>query len=244
MSPKTMAGIGIALVVGVVFISGAIYYRGVLFPVDSGMGGFFPSGDGKTPMLEDSGIDAEKPSGTPAVDLPPVAEIPINSDMPVNSTEDAQSVLNQTLPELDLSAGSTLEVGDDTTDQQGRRYYQVRQKYMGIDVYGAASVLEVQNSEAEVLYGVTAQNLEVDVSPSYEADEALQMALASSGVSDDRSIEVLQDTPSLIIIVTEEGALLCWVISAFLTSPITEPEVYAVDAHQPKIVLRNPLVHH
>ena len=209
----------------------------------SAAGGDSPTGKGSKPgMTEDSRTDVEKPTGQVSVDLPSVTETPITSDTQVTSADDAQNVLDQTSSTLELGDGSRLEIGGDTVDQQGRRYFQVQQKYKGIDVYGAASVLEVQDGDAEVLYGTTVKDLEVDISPSFEAVEALQIALTNSGVPGNRSIETLGEDPRLIILITDGGSLLCWVIGAYLTNPESAPEIFTIDAHQPRIILRNQIL--
>lgn len=227
--------IAITLYLGITYlIEGELPYGGTTTGASSGKGG---KPDVTVPT------DVEKPTGQVSINVPPASEIPITSGTRVVAPEDAQIVLDRTTSALELGEGSSLDVGGDTVDEQGRRYFQVRQRYKGIEVYGAASVLEVQHDSAEVLYGTTIKDLEVDISPSFDAREALQTALANSGVPGDRAIEMLGDEPRLIILMTDEGGLLCWVIGAHLTNPNSAPQIFTIDAHQPRIILRSPMMH-
>ena len=240
MTRKRIKGFCVLLIIAITLYLGITYlmegeYQGDGTTADSS------SGKGGKPDVTVA-TDVEKPTGQVSIDLPPVAETPITFDTQVDSVEDAQIVLDQTTTSLELGDGSSLEIEGDTVDEQQRRYFQVQQKYKGIEVYGATSVLEVQNNDAEVLYGTTVKGLEVDISPSFGAVEALKIALTNSGVPDNRTIETLNEEPRQIILMTDEGGLLCWVLGAYLTNPDAAPQFFTVDAHQPRIVQQSPMI--
>ena len=236
-------GLGIAVLIGLVAYPGVTACLADSVATGSATGEHASNDKGSaTGAAGHTGANREKPAGPANIALPPVAETPLTSAMQVTSVKDAQRVLDQAGATLALGDGSRLEIEGHTTDARGRDYFQVQQKYEGINVYGAASVLEVQDGAVELLYGTTVPGLEVDTSPSYEAVEALQIALANAGVPAERGIETLGEQPGLIILVTDEGSLLCWVIAAYLTNPQRAPEIFTVDAHQPEILLRSQML--
>lgn len=200
-----------------------------------------PEGKPPAPMPEESG---DKPSGSSTeLSLPTVTEHEIPTGARVVDAAGAQAVVSSTQESLGLGAGSELSVGKSSADELGNTYFEVQQRYRGIEVYGARSVLEVSDGEVGQLYGTWVQDLELDVAPAFEALEALRRALLESGVPENRVAGDIHE-PRLIVYLSEEGAALAWLAQFALTNPDAPLETFVVDAHVPKVLARQAVVRH
>ncbi len=184
--------------------------------------------------------DAE-PAKAPRPDieqsLPAVTDVEIPDKPQVSNENDAQKVLSRQQEHLGLGAGSALEITSSSRDEYGNEYYHVEQRYKGLPVRGSQSNLEIEQGHAQVLSGVWVANIELNTEPTYSAAEALRQALDDQGVPADREL-TFQGEPELLVFAANDKAHLCWRIQATLSNPVTAPEIYIVDAHQPMILLQ------
>jgi len=204
------------------------------------------SGDGSP---SDSTEKSEKPGGTtnqsdkkvphtPTLELPSVTDEEITPGTTVSSTGEAQEVINDKSKELGLGEDSELIIDSNSSDEYGNTYYHAGQSYKGVPIYGASTVLEVEQGEATVLSGSWAVEFELDITPKFDAKTALRMGLDVLGVPEERSVQE-QGESRLIIFPSDSGMKLCWLMQARLTHPDSESEIFIVDAQNPEILLRH-----
>ena len=155
----------------------------------------------------------------------------------VKNKNQALAVIQEKQQQLDLGQGSTLVIASDTSDELGNSYYQLEQNYKGIPIYGAKSVLEVENGEAVLISGSWLKNIALDIIRTSTAKIALRKALDLIKVPANREVKEFGES-TLIVFPSDQGAKLCWLIQAMLSNPESDAEFFIVDAHTPEILLR------
>ena len=187
-------------------------------------------------------IDSDKQvKTTPGLELPTVSDETIASGSTVTSTEEAQTVVNEKVSDLELGDDAELIINSDSSDEYGYSYYHIGQEYKGVPIYGATSVLYVEQDEATIISGSWVKDIDLNVNPTFDAKTSLRMALDEMGVPDNREVNELGNA-ELIVFPSDQGAKLCWRLQATLTNPVSEMEVFIVDAHVPEILIRNKVL--
>lgn len=194
----------------------------------------FPSGKSPTGNTVDSG---KQVAVKPALQLPAVRDESIAEATPVDNTAEAQAVVSKKSNELGLGENTELIIAGSSSDEYGNSYYHIGQHYKGIPIYGAASVLEVEQGKAVVISGSWVKNINLDIQPTFDAKTALRKALDVIGVPDNRAVKEFGNA-ELIVFPSDQGAKLCWRMQASLINPDSELEVFIVDAHTPEILIR------
>ncbi|NOQ36736.1 MAG: hypothetical protein GQ569_12720, partial [Methylococcaceae bacterium] len=114
------------------------------------------SSSGTPPVAKKPSDDTGKEKSTPK---PLLAKVPSSQEynLPTNTVvenqQQAQSVVNEQKPQLGLGEQDSLDVKNQTADEQGNAYYQLEQTYKGLPVYGARAVLEIEKGQAVLISG-------------------------------------------------------------------------------------------
>jgi len=199
-----------------------------------------PSSGSSDPKKKAGGTSQsdKKESTTPSIELPAVTEEDIPPGTIVSGTGEAQEVINDKSKELGLGEDSELIIDSNSSDEYGNTYYHAGQSYKGVPIYGASTVLEVEQGEATVISGSWVPEFELEIEPTFDAKTALRMGLDVLGVPEERSVQE-QGEARLIIFPSDNGMKLCWLMQARLSNPISVSEIYIVDAQHPEILLRH-----
>jgi Zn-dependent metalloprotease len=168
--------------------------------------------------------------------LPGNREVNISSRPQVANQEQAQEVVDDQARQAGLQSPSRLEVQGSSSDEYGNTYYQLKQTYHGIPVYGAKTILEVVDGHAEVLSGSWMEDIELEITPTYTAQQALLKAVEDLGASGELKAEITND-PQLVIYVSPQKASLAWAMETLILTS-TDTEFVIVDASQPAFLLR------
>ncbi len=205
-----------------------------------------PGDDSEKPALPP--IEASPSSGKPnakgrLIFTPGTAKSHPVDGQPVGNEGDAQTTVDAQSRSLGLGEHDRNVVTGQTQDDSGVIYYQTSQNYRDIPVFGARSVLIVENGRAVELYGSWITELDLDVEPTYGVEEAIGMALEAEGATQAVVFELVVND-GLVIFPTAERAHLAWkVIVEYPIRPVAGGgEALLVDAHGPEILLRNDLV--
>lgn len=200
---------------------------------DNSAGGNDYNGSGKAE--DDFPDDPSKEIVENPIIAPTIEEYSINMNSEITNASEASEVLIEVAQELGLGEDSELLVESSSDDGLGRIYYRLQQTYKGLPIIGASSVLEVNGSRAETIYGGWIDDLDLDIVPTYTALEAINMAFDLRGISEIREI-TFHEEPILSIIMTTEGAVVCWQITASVTSPDMATTRYAIGANDAVIL--------
>ncbi|WP_045858565.1 hypothetical protein [Teredinibacter purpureus] len=156
--------------------------------------------------------------------------ISIPAGTSVASADEAQSLVDA------QAQGLGLNVVTDSRDNYGNSYYQLTQRINGVPVYGANAVLEVIQGDAESIYGAWQDEADIDVTPTFTAEQALIQAAENMGGTAEVNVKLTRE-PELVIYVSTQKTHLAWHVTAFI-SPTTQEEVVIVDANEPQFLLR------
>ncbi|NOQ36198.1 MAG: hypothetical protein GQ569_09925 [Methylococcaceae bacterium] len=162
----------------------------------------------------------------------------------VDNQQQAQSVVNEQKPQLGLGEQDSLDVKNQTADEQGNAYYQLEQTYKGLPVYGARAVLEIEKGQAVLISGSWQTGLELEVEAKHEALEAVTLGLRKE-MSDEQVLRIALKPESLLMIyMTNRGAHLAWRVVVQYQEPVHAPEIMIVDAQTPEVLFRQPAMLH
>jgi Zn-dependent metalloprotease len=168
--------------------------------------------------------------------LPKNTHLNIPGSPSIATSEQAKVVANKQAKEAGLSEGSVLDVQNKSSDEYGNTYYEFQQKYKGVPVYGAKALLEVSQGNAEILSGTWKTNLDVNVSPPYQALPALLKAKEGLNSTSPTTAEI--DGPlKKVIFISNQDAHLAWEMSVRILG-FDELEAVIIDAHNPQFLLR------
>ncbi|WP_428354295.1 hypothetical protein [Methyloprofundus sp.] len=232
------------ILLGILLLSTSMVGIGWLFSiggmdkVNEWYSGAFPSGKSTTGNTVDSG---KQVNNVPTLQLPAVRDESIAEATPVDNTAEAQAVVTKKNTELGLGENSELTIASNSSDEYGNTYYHIGQYYKGTPVYGAASVLEVEQGKAIVISGSWVKNINLDIQPTFDAKTALRKALDVIGVPVNRVVKEFGNA-ELIVFPNNRGAKLCWLMQATLTNPSSNAEIFIVDANVPEILIRTEAI--
>ena len=179
----------------------------------------------------------EKPAIAPK--FPAQREHELSDRPAVRSQQQAEAVVSANKPSLGLGDQDQLEIGAGSADEQGNAYYPLQQRHRGIPVYSARSVLEVENGQAVVISGSWQENIDVDITPTYDALTAVTIALKKIGMADDLAL-TLRGESQLIIYPATLRHHLAWLVDVQFIKPPLAAETMIVDAHDPEVIARMP----
>jgi Zn-dependent metalloprotease len=161
----------------------------------------------------------------------------------VTSQKQAEQVVKQQQNKLKLGQGSKLNINGSTKDKYGNEYYQLEQKYKGIPVWGAKSVLEIEQGKAVALTGTWLKNIELEITPKHTVQEALNIAFNDLGASETIEFDEIEGQ-ELIVYMSNNDVHLAWYVDIYFKQTHRKPESILVDAHNPRFLLRLPRSNH
>lgn len=118
----------------------------------------------------------------------------------------------------------------------GASVIKLQQTHRGIPVYGAETILTLEDEKLKTIHGKTASDIDMDVVPSLTAEEAFQKA--SEQLGEDFS---LFDQGKLVIYKTPNDYVLSWYGNVEMHNGLYETMI--VNSHNAEILLRFSAVH-
>lgn len=200
------------------------------------------TGEKKTPPSPDLSPGKESDVSLELQKIP-IIEQPIPGTPVVTNEKQAEIIITGQKIKLGLGEQDELTVKGDTKDNHGNAYYQIQQKFKGIPIYGARSILEIEQGKAVVLSGKIVTEINVNTLPTHPPKEALLLALKKLGMPDDLQLKLTGDK-ELIVFVSTQNKHLAWHLTVNFEKPAIPSEIMFVDAHDPKILARMPLEVH
>lgn len=191
-----------------------------------------PEGDSTKSVPDDTPDSGE-------FDMGSVGQYPVSSDAPITDEEGAGQVLEEIKGELGLGDDDTLPVSGQTDDGYGHVLFQTQQHYKGVPVYGTEMVLSTESESAVALIGTWLTDIELDVEPTFTAQEALEAAYRAQGLPESREvIASSSESPRLVVYPADNRVILAWLVVGKITNPDSKPFLHVVNAHEGELIMK------